>query len=226
VETYRQKTPPRAVEVARILLEAGADVDALADMYGGRHTTLSMLVSSSPPAAARLQIELIETLLDSGAAPEGRGAGAWASPLMTALAFGFQEAAETLVRRGAPVDTLSAAAGLGRLDAARHLLAGAAADDRHRALALAAQQGHVEIVRLLLDAGEDPNRYNPEGNHTHSTPLHQAVLAGREEVVRLLLERGARLDIKDRIHNSTPLGWALYSERAELADFLRAQGAS
>ena len=35
VEDYRQKTPPNAVDIARALLEAGADPDALADMYGG-----------------------------------------------------------------------------------------------------------------------------------------------------------------------------------------------
>jgi hypothetical protein len=35
-----------------------------------------------------------------------------------------------------------------------------------------------EIVRLLLDAGEDPNRYNPVGGHSHTTPLHQAAGGG------------------------------------------------
>src|SRR5204862_7562168 len=33
VEGGRQKTPANALEVAKILLEAGAEVDALADMY-------------------------------------------------------------------------------------------------------------------------------------------------------------------------------------------------
>ena len=82
VEGYRQRTPPNAVAVARVLLEAGADVDALADMYGGQHTTMSLLVSSGHPAKAGLQIALAETLLDFGAAVEGRGSGDWVSPLM------------------------------------------------------------------------------------------------------------------------------------------------
>ena len=85
-------------------------------------------------------------------------------------------AAEALVRRGARVDTLAAAAGLGRVADTRVMLATASLDDRHRALALASQHGHADIVRILLDAGEDPNRYNPKGNHGHSTPLHQAAL--------------------------------------------------
>jgi ankyrin repeat protein len=222
VESYRQKTPPNAVDVARTLLEAGAEVDALADMYGGRFPTLAMLVSSSPPAAAGLQVALVETLLDFGAAIEPHGSGEWTSPLMTALAFGFRDTAEALVRRGARVDALAAAAGLGRLADARRLLPAATADDRHRALALAAQHGHVDIVRLLLDAGEDPNRFNPKGNHGHTTPLHQAVWSGHDGVVRLLVERGARVDIKDTIYQGTALGWATYGGRTGIADYLRA----
>jgi hypothetical protein len=42
------------------------------------------------------------------------------------------------------------------------------AADRHRALALFSQFGHTEIVRMLLDAAEDPRPYNPVGCHSHS----------------------------------------------------------
>ena len=124
---------------------------------------MSLLVSSDHPARAGVQVALVETLADFGAEVEGAGSGDWASPLMTALAFGFAGAAEALVRRGARVDTLAAAAGLGHVADARVMLTTASPDDRHRALALAAQHGHAEIVRMLLDAGEDPNRYNPNG---------------------------------------------------------------
>ena len=55
VEGWRQRTPPNMVEIARLLLDAGSDPNALADMYDARCTTLSMLVSSSPPADAGLQ---------------------------------------------------------------------------------------------------------------------------------------------------------------------------
>lgn len=226
VEGCRQRTPSNAVAIAKQLLEAGAEADALADMYGGEATTMSMLVSSDHPARAGVQVALVDTLIDFGAAVDGRGSGAWVSPLMTALAFGYRDAAEALVRRGARTDTVSAAAGFGRADAVREMLPRASAEDRQRALALATQHGQAEVVRLLLDAGEDPNRYNPEGNHSHSTPLHQAVSSGHLDIVRLLVERGARLDIRDTIWRATPLGWAEYGGRTDIAEYLRANGAT
>jgi len=223
VEGYRQRTPKNAVEVAKTLLQAGAEVDALADMYGGQCTTLSLLVSSCHPAEAGLQIALTETLLDFGASIEGAGKGRWVSPLMTALVFGYRDAAETLVKRGARVNDLALAAGLGRFNEACHLLPSADAESRHRALALAAQLGHTDVVRLLLDAGENPDRYNPGGLHSHATPLHHAALNGHAAVVELLVDRGARLDIKDTIYQSTPIGWAEHGEQSEVAKFLRAK---
>jgi ankyrin repeat protein len=221
VENHRQKTPPNIVEVARLLLAAGADPDALADTYGGRHTTMSMLVSSHPPAAAKLQVPLVDLLVDFGASVEGRGEGKWTTPLKVALAFGYQEAADALVRRGAKVADLPDAAGLGRLEQSAQLLPASSLDERHRALVLAAQLGHAEIVRLLLDAGEDPNRYNPDGLHGHSTPLHQAALAGHDGVVRLLVERGASPELEDKIYGATPQGWAEHGGQRRIAEYLR-----
>jgi hypothetical protein len=219
VEAYRQKTPPNAVEIARALLQAGAEPDALADMYGAECTTMSMLVSSSHPAEAGLQVPLVELLLDFGAAVEGCGTRKWGTPAFTALVFGMTDAAKVLAKRGAQID-LPAAAGLGLVDDAARLLPSAESEARHRALSLAAQHGHAEIIRLLLDAGEDPNRYNPASNHPHTTPLHQAVLGGHEAVLRLLVERGARLDIRDTIWQGTPLGWAVHGGEGRIRGWL------
>ena len=220
VEGGRQKTPPNAVEVAKILLESGAEPDALADMYDQKCTSMSMLVSSSHPAKAGLQVALAQTLLDHGAALDGPGS-AWQSAVMTALAFGYGETAEALARRRGPPDNVAMAAGLGRYEDTARLLPSAEPRDRHIALALAAQHGHADIVRLLLDAGEDPNRYNPDGYHSHSTPLHQAVCSGHADVVRVLVEHGARLDIRDTVYNGTPLGWAEHGGRTKIGDYLR-----
>ncbi len=224
VEGYRQRTPANAVEIATILLDAGADANALASLYGGECTTLSLLVSSSHPAQAGLQIPLTKVLLDSGAKVHAHGSGKWVSPVLTALLFGYREAAEYLVERGAQVDSMETAAGLGRLGETARLLACSDAVSRHKALALAAQLGHLEVARLLLDAGEDPNRFNPDGYHAHATPLHQAALAGNTEMVRLLVGRGARIDIADSIYRSTPLGWAEWAGKTEAADYLRSLG--
>ncbi len=218
VEHYRQLSPKNSVEVARLLLEAGAEVDSLADLYGSGCTTMSLLVSSGHPAAAGVQVPLLELLLDFGAAIESTSR--WGTPLMAALAFGYPQAAEALARRGARIANLAAAAGMGRLDFVRDLLPKAEPETRHRALTLASQAGHAEVVRLLLDAGENPNRFNPEGNHAHSTPLHQAVAGGHMGVVKLLVERGARLDIQDTIYRGTPLGWARHCDRPEIASYL------
>ncbi|HJP60047.1 MAG TPA: ankyrin repeat domain-containing protein [Gemmatimonadaceae bacterium] len=224
VEGVRQKTPPNAVEVARLLLDAGADPDALAMMYDNLCTTMSMLVSSAHPAGAGLQADLAELLLDYGAAHKGPGSE-WQSDIMTALTFGYGKTAERLAARGAPVDNLPAAAGLGRTEEAAQLLPNADERSKQIALALAAQHGHADVVRILLDAGEDPNRFCPEGFHSHATPLHNAISAGREKVVKVLLDRGARTDIKDQIFEGTPLDWAVYCKQPGIADELRSRGA-
>jgi hypothetical protein len=87
-----------------------------------------------------------------------------------------------LARRRARIDLLVAAQ-LGLMHEAARLLPSADAEARHRALALAAQQGNDRIVRLSLEAGEDPNRHNPERHSCHSTPLYQAILVDHEPVV-------------------------------------------
>lgn len=223
VEDSRQRTPPNAVEIAKLLLESGAEPDALADMYDNKCTTMGTLVSSAHPHRAGLQAALAETLLEYGAKLQGPGSE-WQSAAVTALIFGYADTAGVLVNRGAPADIVTAA-GLGQTDEVRRLLPTSEPAKRHAALALAAQFGHVESLRLLLDAGEDPNRYNPDGFHAHATPLHQAVFSGNEDVVRILVEHGARMDMKDRVYEGTPLDWAVYGERTAVAEYLRERGA-
>src|SRR6185436_10714190 len=53
---------------------------------------------------------------------------------------------------------------------------------------------NVEAVRMLLDLGLDPNSANQDGR----TPLMGAALKGRNDVVRLLVDHGAKLDTRDR----------------------------
>jgi len=226
VEGYRQRSPKNAAQVAKVLLDAGADPNALSWAYGGQCTTMALLVSSTPPAQAGVQVPLVETLIDYGASVAPAGEGNWTSPVETALVFGKHDAAQALVRRGAPIESLAAAAGLGRIEDVKRMLPSAEEQDRHRALALAAQSGQAEAVSILLDAGEDPNRFNPPGTHSHTPPIHQAIAAGHLAVVKLLVERGARLDIKDTIHQGTPLGWAKYCDQPAIAAYLQSVGSA
>ena len=201
--------PTHALNVARAILDAGGKDDRRS-----LDSTLELVASSSVARESHLQVALIDLLCNYGADPN--------AGVNAALYYGEFESVEELLRRGAFLN-LAIAAATGRYEDAFRLLSDAGVEERQKAFALAAQHGHAEILRLLLDAGEDPNRYSPVGGHSHATPLHQGALAGHEAVVRLLVERGARLDIEDIHHRATPLGWAEYGGQAAIAEYLRSR---
>jgi hypothetical protein len=199
--------PKNIVEVAKVILDAGVEPSAM-------NETLGLVATGSVPRECEVQRALIDLLCDCGADPN--------SAIHPALVLGEMEAAKALISRGARID-LPVAAALGRIDDVRRLLPASVSEARHLALALASQLNQVEAVRLLLDAGEDPNRYNPVGGHAHSTPLHQAAAGGYEELVRLLVDRGARLDLKDILWHGTPADWARHEGKTEVEAYLRAR---
>jgi hypothetical protein len=204
----RHGTLPRnIVEIAKVMLDAGTEQSAL-------NETLMLVATGSVPRECRVQQPLINLLCDHGADPESALAA-------TALHSEF-EALQALLDRGARIN-LPVAAALGNIERFRQLFPDSNARDRHLALALASQLNRLEMVRLLLDAGEDPNRYNPVGGHSHSTPLHQAAAGGYDEMVRLLVERGARLDIKDILWRGTPAEWAQHEGKLGIEAYLRAK---
>ena len=199
--------PHNIVQVTKVILDAGAEPSA-------RNQTLMLVSTGSVPRECRVQLPLIDLLCDSGADPN--------SAIQAAALHGEFEAVNELIDRGARIN-LPVAAALGQLNDFTRLFPASGGEDRHLALALASQFGHVEIVKSLLDAGEDPNRYNPVGGHSHTTPLHQAAGEGYERLVRLLIERGARVDLKDVLWHGTPSDWARHGRRTEIEAYLREQ---
>jgi hypothetical protein len=101
VEFRRQESGPGAPAVADRLLSAGAEVDALADTYGGgtSQTALVLLLTSGHPANAGVTNAVLDVLLGHGADPNGvNGDG---SPLRAARHVGNHGAIARLTAAGA-----------------------------------------------------------------------------------------------------------------------------
>ena len=210
VEGYRQVSPKNIAAITKVLLAAGADVDAEADVYGGRCTPLGLVATSAPPFDAGVQREVMDVLLEHGARMDRDGlAGRTVGLVRACLANGQPEAAEYLVSRGAPLD-LAGAAGLGSVDAVRRFFDG---KEPLRAsivdgFALACAYGHASTAELLLDQGVEADA-DLKGHGEGHTGLHVAAFHGHLDVVELLLRRGAHVDAVDKTWRTTPLVWAV-----------------
>ena len=108
-----------------------------------------------------------------------------------------------------PTVSLHDAARDGKTDQVRlHVAAKADLDARDEdgktALALAADRGHLEVVKVLVSAGADVNARNT-GVAGGSTPLHMASgHRNREPIMQLLIDNGAKVNTKGML-NATPL---------------------
>jgi ankyrin repeat protein len=203
------KLPANIVDIARTILSANPSQES-------RNETLMLVASGRVARECNAQIPLIDLLCQHGADP---------ATAIRAAIFNEPEAVRALLRNGAKAD-LPVAAALNLASDFDSLLPSANPADRHLALVVAAQLGHLSMLRALLYAGEDPNRYNLPGGHSHATPLHLAAGAGHEALVRLLIESGARLDMRDVLWHATPVDWAAHEGKLEIEQFLREKAAS
>ena len=89
-------------------------------------------------------------------------------------------------------------------------------DDWSRAaLHLASINGHLEIVKLLLESGANVH-IKDKGDQT---ALHLASRNGHLEIVKLLLESGANVNIKDK-NGQTALHYASRYHKSEVVNLL------
>jgi hypothetical protein len=172
--------------------------------------TLGLIATGNTPRKCGVQLEMIDLLIDEGAKPDN-GLGA--------LASGNIAAAKHLIEKGGQL-TLAGAVGLDQMDEVKRLAIEASPDEKLLALTVASFYGKTDLIAYLLELGADPNGYPKSGTgfHSHATPLHQAVSSGSLSAVKLLVETGARLDLRDKAYTGTPLDWALYLQNDEGAD--------
>jgi len=209
-EGFRQKSPKNAVEIAELLLESGADVDAVTSGEMGVGTTLGLVATSVHPHRAGVQIPLLELLIKHGASVEGLP-GKW-NPLRAALANDRPEAARFLAEKGATLD-LQGAAGVGFLDVVKsyfnddgRLKPNATREQFEKGFIFACEYGRRDVVDFMLDKGVDL----AAGANTDQTALHLAAHRGQLDIINLLIDRGAPLEVFN-CYGGTVLGQALWS---------------
>eukprot|EP00439_Symbiodinium_sp_Y106_P020486 s1747_g2.t1 len=226
------------VEVARLLLEAGAEKDCR------NHDSKTALRF----ACQWGQLDVARWLLEAGADQECRDHDG-----TTALMFACQAdrlgVARLLLEAGAERDcgnhdgttALMFACQQGRWGVARLLLEAGVDKDcwNHygtTALMFACQRGHVEVARLLLEAGADKDCWDDDGTTAlmfacqwevavgFPTALLFARRNGYLEVARLLLEAGAEKDCWNH-DGTTALIFACQRGHVEVARLLLEAGA-
>jgi len=196
------RLPANIAEVTLALIKAGASQ---------LDYTLMLVSSGRVARESGVQRELIDVLVDAGADPN--------AAMLPALAHHEDDAVERLLERGAQLTVLGAIC-TGR--DATALLETAGAEERQLAFAGAALYGNAPMLALLLGRGVELNAFSPEGMHPHATALHHAVASGSVDAVKVLVEAGAALDVRDRAYDGTPLEWAEYLEKTDVAAYLSA----
>jgi ankyrin repeat protein len=197
----------RNYQLATLLIERGADGN-LANKGGW--TPLYLATDNRNieggdypvPKPDRDHLEIIELLLAKGANPNARVRENTLTRTIFTMQWFFEAGATAFVRAAQSCDielmkllleygadptlvtdlgdsALTACAGIGWVEGVTYERSG---------------KENLEAVAMLLDLGLDPNAANNEGR----TPLMGAALKGRSDVVRLLVERGARLDTRDK----------------------------
>lgn len=149
--------------------------------------------------------EVVKTLIHHGAATGSRD-GVGETPLFLTLPFTNLAVAQILLENGANTDVAN--------------------NNGDTPLTRAAFLGLTNFVDLLLDHGADVNfvATNSVSPLAGWTPLHAAACGGRAGIALRLIQKGARLEARDR-WGRTPLAIAAQVRKTNLVELLRSFGA-
>jgi ankyrin repeat protein len=222
--------PTNIVEIARLLLDRGADVRAVTLGPNGGDT-MGLLGTSAQASKMDVTGPLMDLLLERGAKLDVTSEGC----MDGSLANHAPRAAEKMIELGAKPD-LFAAAALGRMDLLSALFdtngqllsrprrRGRELDPRD-AIGLAMLYAYVRDQREAVDfLLEKDGNWNMTGVN-NGTALHRAAWAGDLPMVQRLVAKGADVSNRDNPFVSTPLAWAEHNEQAEVFEWLRAHTA-
>jgi ankyrin repeat protein len=194
------------------LIKAGADANAALTPAGD---TAVMMASRTGSTGA------LRVLMEAGANVNAKETWGGTTALMWAVAEGHADAARLLLAGGADVNARSnyVAAANGRGFEGRTPVANRTdpkveefASGWLTPLILAAREGDVDLVRLLVDAGADVNAVAGDGK----TALALAIFNGNYEAASLLVDRKADVNKADA-QRFTPLFWAVDRRNMETA---------
>ena len=125
---------------------------------------------------------------------------------------------------------LAAVAELASVEMAALLIQHGARVNGSGAIVMAAEEGKLNMVKLLLDNGADINEIgiehptDPRFKEDVGTALHRAVEWEHDEVVKFLLDHGADVNLKDPM-GRTPLALANVKRNSGIVGLLEERGA-
>jgi ankyrin repeat protein len=157
------------LEYIKLLLEHGADVNA---RVCGAQSTSDKCVGDSTETRTNFTMQW---LYEDGATPFLRAAQSGDVTLMKLL---LDHGADPKIATTNGDTPLTVAAGVGWVEGVTYEWS---------------EAENLEAVRMCLDLGLDPNARDGDGR----VPLHGAAHKGRNSVVQLLVDRGAKLDVHD-----------------------------
>ncbi len=209
-----------------------ATVQALLDKGADPNSQNGLEMTPLHIAAASYQPDVVQALLKAGAKVDFETV--YGTPLAFAAMSGNAMGAETLLQKGAKVNTkrsdsttvLMMAANSGSPEIIAELLkrkanVNAKNDAGSTALSFAARNGNVAAGDLLLKGGAIVETADEEG----MTPLMYAAMRGQNEFVNLLIKKGAKVNARNA-EGQTPLMLAAaYGDSPEVVKSLLKAGA-